>query len=61
VIIVNNKEEKQKVSISPFRHQLGGATMLKDLLTGTVIDLRSTSDIEVGGNDALILGVGEAR
>ena len=57
VVLVNNRDDAQKVSVTPLRGYFGGSTHLKNLVTGTTIDLKAGTDIDVPGNDALILGV----
>lgn len=59
IIIANNRDQEQPASVAVFRHQLNGATRLRNLITGAVIDLTRVTDIEVPGNDALILDVEE--
>jgi glycosidase len=57
LVLVNNRDDAQKVNISQVRGYCGSATAVKNLLTGATMDLRSGSDIDVPGNEALILGI----
>jgi glycosidase len=57
MIIANNREESQKVGLAPFRLQLAGAATLRNLETGVITPLESTTEIDVGGNEAVILAV----
>ncbi len=57
LILVNNRDDAQKVSIAQARAYFGGAKSLKNLLTGTTTDLKTAGDIDVPGNEALILGI----
>ena len=57
LVLANNRDQKQPAGLASFRHQLTGATRLRDLLTGAVIDFTTVSDIEVPAHDALILGI----
>jgi hypothetical protein len=61
LIIANNSDQRQPAGLASFRHQLNGATQLRNLLTGVVIDLSRSPEIEVPGNEALILGVEEGE
>ena len=57
LILVNNRDDAQKVSIAQARGYFGKAKILKNLLTGTTTDLKTAGDIDVPGNEALILGI----
>jgi len=56
LVIVNNRGGTQKVSLAQVRGYFGDAKVLKNLLTGTETS-PDTPEIEVPGNDALILGI----
>ncbi len=56
LVLVNNRDDAQKVNFAQAKAYFGNATVLKNLLTGATLDLRTTSDVDVPGNDAVILG-----
>jgi neopullulanase len=56
LVLVNNRDDAQKASIAQAKGYFGNATVLKNLLTGATIDLRNTTDVDVPGNEAVILG-----
>jgi hypothetical protein len=57
MIVVNNKEEAQKIPLAPFRLQLAGASSLRNLETGTVLSLAGLTEIEVPANDASLFAL----
>jgi hypothetical protein len=57
LVVVNNRDEAQKVSMAPFRQYLSNARTLRNLITGITIDLQTASDLDVPADDALILAV----
>jgi len=57
LVIVNNRDDTQKVSIAPVRGYFGGAAELKNLMTGKNVDLKTVTEVEVPANEALVLGV----
>ncbi|MEW6510827.1 MAG: alpha-amylase family glycosyl hydrolase [Bacteroidota bacterium] len=57
MIIVNNKNQPQRINLAPYRHGLAGATRLRDLITGGVVDIGNVEQIEIGGNTAGIYAV----
>ncbi|HUI11111.1 MAG TPA: alpha-amylase family glycosyl hydrolase, partial [Bacteroidota bacterium] len=56
LVIVNNRGSAQKAGLAQVRGYFGDAKVLKNLLTGTSTDA-GAAEIEVPGNDVLILGV----
>jgi len=56
LVIVNNRSSAQTVGLAQVRGYFGDAKALKNLLTGTSTEA-SVGEIEVGGNDVVILGV----
>ncbi|HTY59848.1 MAG TPA: cyclomaltodextrinase C-terminal domain-containing protein, partial [Bacteroidota bacterium] len=56
LVLVNNRDDAQKASIVQAKGYFGGATVLKNLMTGATLDLRTTTDVDVPANDAVILG-----
>ena len=57
LVIVNNRDDAQKVSIAQVKGYFAGRSVLRNLLTGETTDVRGVPEIEVPGNGALILGV----
>jgi glycosidase len=57
MIVVNNKEEAQKIPLAPFRLQLAGASSLRNLETGTILSLAGLTEIEVPANDASLFAL----
>ena len=57
LVIVNNRDDAQKVSLAQVRAYMGGATVLRNLLSGEKTDLKTATDIDVPGNEALILAI----
>jgi len=57
LVIVNNRDDAQKVSISQLRGYLAGAKALKNLLSGAATDLKTATDLDVPGNEAMVLGI----
>ena len=56
LVIVNNRDDAQKVSLSQVRGYFTGAAM-KDLMTGKTVDLKDATDVDVPANEALVLGI----
>ena len=57
LVIVNNRDDAQKVSLSPVRGYFEGARAVKDLMTGKTVDLTNATDIDLPANEALVLGI----
>ena len=57
LVIVNNRDDAQKVSFAQVKGYFGGAAEMKDLMTGKTIDLKSATELDVPANEALVLGV----
>jgi glycosidase len=57
MIAVNARDERQQISLLPFRHPLGDARALRDLDTGQLVDLSKTSDIDLDGVAARIFQI----
>ncbi|HXX62478.1 MAG TPA: alpha-amylase family glycosyl hydrolase [Bacteroidota bacterium] len=56
VVLVNNRDEAQMVSLVPLRSYLSGKKTLRSLTSSLTIDLAAAPEVEVPANDALILG-----
>jgi glycosidase len=57
LILVNNRDDAQKVSLAQARGYMGSATALRDLMSEKKTDLKSATDIDVPGNEAMILAI----
>ncbi len=57
LMLVNNRDDAQKVSLAQLRGYLGGATVLRNLLSEEKTALKGATDIDVPGNEALILAI----
>lgn len=57
MVIVNHNAEKQKVDLLPFTSQLHGGVSLRDVETGSEIELSGTNDLELEGMSGRILEI----
>ena len=57
LILVNNRDDAQKVSLAQVRGYMGSATVLRNLMSAEKYDLKNAPDIDVPGNEALILAI----
>jgi glycosidase len=57
LVIVNNRDDAQKVSIAQVKGYFGGAAEMKDLMTGMSVDLKTATEVDVPANEALVLAV----
>jgi neopullulanase len=57
LVLVNNRATPRKQSIYALRSLIGGASRLRDLLTGSVTDLKGRADITLPGATASIFAV----
>ena len=57
LVIVNNRDDAQKVSLAQVRGYMGSAAALRNLMSEEKTDLKTASDVDVPGNEAMILAI----